>query len=159
MAFDAFLKIDGIDGESADKTHPNEIEILSYSWGVENTASAGSGGGGGTGKASFQDMSFTSSLSKAGPALMVACAGGRHLPSALLTLRKAGDKGLEFLKIKLSDCLVSSYQEGGSARDGDLPTDEFSLAFQKIDVMYTSPRTGEQVEAIVNVQNVQPPGT
>jgi type VI secretion system secreted protein Hcp len=156
MAFDAFLKIDGIDGESADKTHPNEIEILSYSWGVENTASAGSGGGGGTGKASFQDMSFTSSLSKAGPALMLACASGRHLPSALLTLRKAGDKGLEFLKIKLSDCLVSSYQDGGSARDGDLPTDEFSLAFQKIDVMYTSPRTGEQVEAIVVVQG---PGT
>jgi type VI secretion system secreted protein Hcp len=96
-------------------------------------------------------MHFASSLSKAGPALMVACASGRHLPSALLTLHKAGDKGIEFLKIKLSDCLVSSYQDGGQSGDGDLPTDEFSLAFQKIDVMYTSPKTGETVEGIVVV--------
>ena len=30
MAFDAFLKIEGIDGESSDKTHPSEIEIQSF---------------------------------------------------------------------------------------------------------------------------------
>ena len=50
MAFDAFLKIDGIEGESTDKTHPGEIEIQSFSWGVSNTASGGAGGGGGAGK-------------------------------------------------------------------------------------------------------------
>ena len=38
MAFDAFLKIEGIEGESTDKVHPGEIEIQSFSWGVSNTA-------------------------------------------------------------------------------------------------------------------------
>ena len=146
MAFDAFLKIEGIEGESTDKTHPGEIEILSFSWGVSNTSSGGAGGGGGAGKASFTDMSFASSLSKASPNLMLACATGRHLPAATLTCRKAGgDKGIEFLKIKLSDILVSSYQDGGSAGE-DVPTDEFSLNFVKIDFLYTVARTGETVE-------------
>ena len=146
MAFDAFLKIEGIEGESTDKTHPGEIEIQSFSWGVSNTSSGGVGGGGGAGKASFTDMSFQSALSKAGPSLMLACATGRHLPSATLTCRKGGDKGIEFLKIKLSDILVSSYQDGGSA-GADFPEDSFSLNFTKIDFLYTVQRTGETVES------------
>jgi len=145
MAFDAFLKIEGIEGESTDKVHPGEIEIQSFSWGVSNTASGPAGGGGGAGKASFTDMNFTSALSKAAPNLMLACATGRHFPSATLTCRKSGDKGVEFLKIKLSDILVSSYQNGGSA-GADVPEDLFSLNFTKIDFLYTVARTGETVE-------------
>lgn len=30
---DYFLKIDGIDGESTDNKHKNEIDVLSWSWG------------------------------------------------------------------------------------------------------------------------------
>ena len=95
MAFDAFLKIDGIEGESTDKIHPGEIEIQSFSWGVSNTSSGGAGGGGGAGKASFTDMNFMSALSKVGPSLMLACATGRHFPSATLTCpqgRREGDR-------------------------------------------------------------------
>ena len=90
MAFDAFLKIDGIDGESTDKFHPGEIEISSFSWGVTQTGSIGSGGGGGAGKASFQDLHFSSSISKASPNLMIACATGEHIKEATLTVRKGG---------------------------------------------------------------------
>ena len=79
MAFDAFLKLDGIPGESNDKSHPNEIEIESYSWGVSNSGSLGSGGGGGAGKASFTDMNFTAPASAAGPLLAAACATGKHI--------------------------------------------------------------------------------
>ena len=32
MAVDAFLKLDGIDGESQDKEHKGEIDILAWSW-------------------------------------------------------------------------------------------------------------------------------
>jgi type VI secretion system secreted protein Hcp len=62
MAFDAFLKLDGIDGESADAKYKGAIEILSFSWGVSNAGSHGSGSGGGAGKASFQDLHFVSGL-------------------------------------------------------------------------------------------------
>jgi type VI secretion system secreted protein Hcp len=154
MAFDAFLKIHDsagnilIKGESTDKGHPDEIEIDSFSWGVSNTGSVSSGGGGGAGKAVAQDFSFSTGLSKASPSIMLACATGRHFPFATLTCRKAGGPSqVEFLKIKLSDFIVSSYGTGGSA-DGEapVPQDDFSLNFVKIDFLYTQPRTGEQVE-------------
>jgi type VI secretion system secreted protein Hcp len=149
MAFDAFLKIDGIEGESTDKSHPGEIEVESFSWGVENTGSASSGGGGGAGKAVPQDFHFTAGLSKASPSLMLACATGRHSQLATLTCRKSGGDHFEFLKIKLEDVLISSYQTGGSENDGDVPTDQFSLNFVKIDFLYSVERTGETVEAEV----------
>ena len=141
MAFDAFLKIEGIDGESTDKAHPGEIEISSFSWGVANTGGASSGGGGGAGKAVAQDFHFSSAVSKASPNLMLACATGRHFNKATLSCRKAGGGQFEFLKIRLDDCLISSYQTGGRAGDGDVvPSDQFSLAFAKIDFLYTRRR-------------------
>jgi type VI secretion system secreted protein Hcp len=147
MAFDAFLKLDGIPGESQDKNHPNEIEIESYSWGLSNSGSLGSGGGGGAGKASFQDMSFTSLASAAGPLLAAACATGRHIANAVLTLRKSGGGGggLEFIKIKLEDVLVSSYSQGGAA-DGQAsrPSEDFSLNFAKITFDYYPQAAGGQ---------------
>lgn len=142
MAFDAFLKIEGIDGESADKAHPKEIEIDSFSWGVENTATTG--GGGGSGRPVAQDFHFTSALSKASPNLMLACATGKHISTATLTCRKAG---FEFMKIRLDDIVVSSYSPSGDANHDDRPEDEFTLAFVKIDFLYTVQRTGEVVES------------
>jgi type VI protein secretion system component Hcp len=55
---------------------------------------------------------------------------------------------VEFLKIKLSDVLVSSFEPNGSrGKDApDLPTEAVSLNFVKIDVLYTVDRTGEVVE-------------
>ena len=156
MAFDAFLKIEGIEGESTDKTHPGEIEVMSYSWGVTQTGSAGGGGGGGgAGRAVNQDFHFTTAVSKASPSLMLACATGRHFPSVLLTLRKAGGTGIEFVKIRMDDLLVSSYQTGGAAGGGDVvPIDQVSLNFVKIDFTYTQPKTGEVVEATFDFRNL-----
>ena len=146
MAFDAFLKIDGIDGESTDRAHKDEIEIDSYSWGVEQAGTVGgAGGGGGAGRASAQDFHFTMPLSKASANLMLACATGAHIREATLTCRKAGGTNqIEFLKIKLSDLLVSSYAPGGSA-ENDRPTESISLNFAKIEFLYTVEKTGEQV--------------
>ena len=148
MGFDAFLKIHDstgnilIEGESTDKTHPGEITIDSFSWGVTNPSSSSSGGGGGTGKAALQDFHFTAPISKASPNLMLACATGKHVPLATLTVRKSG---FEFQKIRLADVLVSSYATGGEIQE-DRPEDQFSLNFVKIDFLYTVQRTGETVE-------------
>lgn len=138
MAFNAFLKIDGIPGESNDKVHKNEIEVLSFSWGLSNSSSGSSSGGGGAGKASFQDFSFTSSTQSSSPLLALSCASGKHLPSALLTLRKGGaGGGIEFVKINLQDVLVSSYSEAGDANGSDdRPTDAVSLNFGRIEFDY-----------------------
>ncbi|MGH9263837.1 MAG: Hcp family type VI secretion system effector [Acidimicrobiales bacterium] len=142
MAVDMFLKLDGIDGESTDKGHKNEIEIESFSWGASNSGSAAhGGGGGGAGKASFQDFSFTTRVSKASPRLFLACASGEHIKSALLTVRKAGGQQQDFLKVTMSGLLVSSYKaEGASGADAAVPVDQVSLNFAKIQVAYAPQR-------------------
>lgn len=132
MAVDYFLKIEGIKGESRDDKHKDQIDILSYSWGASQSGSPGFGGGGGAGKVQFQDIHFTMSVGKASPQLFLGCATGEHLKEAILTGRKAGGGQQDFLVIKLNDVLITSYQSGGSS-SGDVPTDQFSLNFAKID--------------------------
>lgn len=134
---DYFLKIEGLDGESEDKTYKKNIEILSFNWGATNSGSMGYGTGGGTGKVVVQDMHFTSRISAASPKLAEFCHTGKHFPKAVLVCRKAGgDSPLEYLKITLSDIMVSSYQLGGAQGDV-LPSDQFSLNFAKIEKQYT----------------------
>ena len=134
-AVDYFLKIDGIEGESTDSKHKGEIDIQSFSFGVANSGSHAGGGGGGSGKASFQDLHFTTNVSKASPKLMLACATGEHIKKAVLTVRKAGKDQQEYMKVTLEDLLVSSYQDGG--HEGSVfPSDQFALNFSKIEFDY-----------------------
>ena len=132
---DYFLKIDGIQGESTDDKHKNEIDVQSWSWGETNTGDAAHRGGMGAGKVSMQDFHFVMHINKATPKLMEACATGQHIKSAILTCRKAGGTQQEYLKVTFSDLIVSSYQGGGSHGDM-IPVDQVSLNFSKIEYEY-----------------------
>lgn len=136
MAVDYFLKIDGIEGESQDYKHKGEIDIMSWSWGATQTGTFASGGGAGAGKVQFQDFRFTGGVSKASPKLFLSSATGQHLKYAILTARRAGEQQLEFYKLTFTDVLVSSYQNGGSS-GGDMPTEQVSFNFAKIEFEYT----------------------
>src|SRR5262252_6314875 len=115
-AVDYFLKIEGIDGESFDSKHKGEIDIHSWSWGATQQGAHAAQGGGGAGKVSMQDFHFTMNVNKATPKLMLACASGEHIPKAVLTCRKAGKEQQEYLKVTLTDLLISSFQTGGRGR-------------------------------------------
>jgi len=133
---DAFLKIQGIEGESKDAKHENEIDVLSFSWGETQSGSFAYGGGGGAGKVTMQDFAFTMKMNKATPKLFLACATGEHIPEALLTVRKAGKEQQEYLKVKFSDLLVSSYTPTGSAYGDEVPTESITLNFAKVEIEY-----------------------
>jgi type VI secretion system secreted protein Hcp len=134
MAVDMFLKLDGIKGESKDGKHKDEIHIESFSWGMNQTGAHGTGGGGGAGKVSVHDISVTKFVDKSSCALMLHCCSGKHIKEGLITVRKAGDKPLEYLKIKLTDILVSSVQHAGHG--SDLLSENLSLNFAKFQVEY-----------------------
>jgi type VI secretion system secreted protein Hcp len=139
MAFvDYFLKIDGIPGESKDAKHPDEIDVGAWSWGETATVSRGPGGGGG--KVAIQDLHFMSVISKASPLLMLACASGKHIKSAVLTARRAGKGQAEFLVITLRDVVVSSYQTSAGGGEEGGPVDSVSLNFTQIEVEYKETR-------------------
>jgi type VI secretion system secreted protein Hcp len=154
MAVDMFLKLTEIDGESRDDQYAKWIEIESFSWGESQEIVAGAAGAGaGSGKVSMQDFHFTTGFSKASVKLFVACASGEHIPDATLNLRRAGgDKGGEtYLTWKLRDVKITSYQTGASSGGSDVPMDQFSLNFTKVEVSYKEQKadggTGQVYEA------------
>jgi type VI secretion system secreted protein Hcp len=135
-AVDYFLKIAEAPGESKDDKHPGEIDIESFSWGQTQQGTSSSGGGGGAGKVVAQDMHFVSKMSKASPVLFIHCSTGAHFKNAILTARKAGGGQQEYLKVTMDEVLVTSYQTGGSAHGDIVPTDQFSLNFAKLEIIY-----------------------
>ena len=148
-AVDYFLKIDGIDGESHDDKHKNEIDVESFSWGETQSGTHSGGGGGGAGKVVMQDFHFVKKIDKSSPKLMLACATGAHIKEATLTCRKAGEKQQNFLTIKMSDLLVSSYQTGGSGHSDIVPTDQISLNYSKIEWEYKMQKPDGTLDAPV----------
>ena len=135
MAMDMFIKIGELKGESRDKVHKDEIDVLAWSWGISNSGSAQVGGGAGAGKCNVQDLSFTKYLDKASPDLMLACCNGKHFPKATLVVRKAGENPLEYLMITLEELLVTSVSTGGSGGEDRL-TENVTLNFAQVKVNY-----------------------
>jgi type VI secretion system secreted protein Hcp len=136
MAVDYFLKIDPLKGESQDDKHKDEIDVLSWSWGLQQGGHAGAGSGGGTGKVSVHDLSFTHHVDKASGDLFLSCANGKHFQKGILTCRKAGEHPVEFLKITMEEVLVTSLNVGGSQGD-ERASENVTLNFSKVKVEYT----------------------
>jgi type VI secretion system secreted protein Hcp len=147
---DMFLKIDGIDGESEDAKHKNEIQIDSYSFGAANSGSSVLGSGSGTGKVQFQDFSFQKVVDKSSPSLAKYCANGKHIPTTVLTVRKAGENPQEYLIVTMTESLVSSWQNSGH-NGGGLPLESVTLNFSKIKVDYKPQQKDGTLGALVTM--------
>lgn len=133
---DMFLKLEGIEGESQDSKKTNQIEIDSFSLGGSNAGSFAAGQGGGTNRVNLQDMHFSKAIDKSSGNLFDALVTGKHITKAILTVRKAGgDEQKDYYTITMSPCLVSSYNVSGRNGAG-LPSESFTLNFDKIIVDY-----------------------
>ena len=145
-AVDYFMKIDGIKGESGDSKHKDEVDVLSWSWGETQQGAHATGGGGGAGKVVMQDFSFTKRVDKASAPLLLACASGQHIKSVEMVCRKAGKDQQEYLKVTMSDVLISSYQVGGSQGEV-VPIDQVSMNFSKIEMEYKAQKADGTLDA------------
>lgn len=136
MAFDAFMKIDGVDGESDDAQYLKWIEVQSFKWGAARA------GGGTAGRVVAEDFQIVHEVDRASPLLMRHCCDGTHIPTATLSCRRAGAQPLEFLKYKMTEVIISSFHPGGIAAGpngtpGDnTPTEQVTLNFQKMTYSY-----------------------
>ena len=137
---DMFLMVKGakhglIKGESQDTQHKGEIDVLSWSWGMQARPSLG--GGGATGKASINDLKIMKRVDSASTALMLALRTNEIIQKAVLTLRKAGKTQLEFLKITIEQGRVTSLTvEGGDSSGSASVVEHVSFSFNKIEVEY-----------------------
>jgi len=133
MSSDSHIKFDGVEGEATHKDHKGEIEVLSWSWGVSNSAGL-SGGGSGKGKASPGDFTFMHLYDKASPVLAKQCVSGKHFKEVHLTARKAGEGQKDFLKVTMKEVFVTSVQPSGSS-GGDL-AESVSLSYKDVEFAY-----------------------
>jgi type VI secretion system secreted protein Hcp len=144
-----YLHIDGIDGESVAAGHEKSIEILAWSWSVTQGAAISSGAGGSVAsKPSFQEFDFVATISKASPVLVLACASGRHLETAVLHGVRGGGKSVKSLTYELSDVTVSSVQHADD-EDG-APIEEFSLRYGTFEITYAAPDAGGKAATSVS---------
>jgi len=127
---DYFLKIDGIEGESQDSKHPNEIRIEDFSMHVVNRGRRGDYG---VGKPVHDDARFFAYVDQSYPKVKQACAKGEPVPKAVLTCRKAGKNQMDYLRITFSDVLITSCK---LETDGTLPVMEFTVSFVKKQIEY-----------------------
>jgi type VI secretion system secreted protein Hcp len=140
MAWDTYIKIDGIPGESTDSKHKDWIEILSYTWGVEqlHAGSRSQAGAASSQRCDHKDFTFVHALDKASPKLFLACADGTHIKNIVVELcRATGDK-TKYMEYKLYDSIITGVQPGGASQDaGAVPLEEVSINYGKIELVYT----------------------
>ena len=134
MAVDMTMKFDGIKGES--KLEDGLIDVLAWSWGMSQSGSSHTGGGGGSGKVDVQNLSFTKYIDKSTTELMILCSKGTPIKESLLTVRKAGDNPLDYIKITLHNSIVANINTGGSGGE-EVLTENIILNFEKCKVEYT----------------------
>jgi type VI secretion system secreted protein Hcp len=148
---DLFLKLDGIAGESTDDAHKGEIDVEAFAFGVKRGATAGGAGagGGGSAKVRFAPLRVVKVYDASSPKLLQAAATGHHIKSGVLTFRRSGDSGdAEFLTYKLSDVIVSSYQQGGvNADDKPLGSLEEEVGLSPAKVQVTEKTTTDTGQA------------
>ena len=144
MAFDAFLKIDGIPGESSDDKHKDWIEIVSFSHSMEQPASAtASNAGGATAeRVNHGTFNITHLLDKASPKLYDAVCTGKHIKEVTLELCRAGGDKMKYMEVKLEQVLISRVAPYGAAGDG-FPSETLSLSYGKIKWTYTQQKRAD----------------
>jgi len=131
VATDIFLKVDGIKGESTDVNHKDEIEVLSWSWGVTQMLGSSAGSGASIGKPNISELIVGKLVDKASPDLFRSCLTGKHIKDVELAQRRAGAGKTNFLTITLKDAIISGVHDSGGL-EAARPTESISIAFAKV---------------------------
>jgi type VI secretion system secreted protein Hcp len=127
-----FLKVQGVTGEAADVDHKGEIEVVSWSWGMQASVSAATGQA--TGKSTVNELHVVKRVDQSSPTLMLFLNNNKLVPQAQLTVRKAGKTPLEYLKIELEKVRVTSWT---TESQGSELVEHVNLGFSKARVTYT----------------------
>jgi len=135
MAVDYFLTLDGIQGESEDNDHKNDIQILSWSWGGSQTSSVAGTGGSGAGKVSLSDFSIMAYFDKSTPKFFKSICAGTHIKTGTMNAIKAGSDGKPYLKVDFKELFVTSLQISGSS---EVPSVSISFSYNEIKIDYST---------------------
>ena len=133
MAIAIFVKFNGIPGESKDAAHKDEVDVLSWSWGMSQSGSMHTGTAGG--KASVNDMMISKMVDKSSPVLKLQCFNAKRVDEVKLSAYKMGEEPLEYVTITMNDVLISGIADSGENGSEGL-MENVSLNFGKVKYEY-----------------------
>ena len=135
----AFVKYEGIDGESKDENHQNWIDVLSIDWGVHKPGGGVAGPTRRRGDALVEDLNLIIEYEKASPKLLEKCVKGAVIPKLEIEITATyGGARATYLKYELENVIISSYQMNASGNDeAGPPTVLISNNFKEIKVTYS----------------------
>ncbi|MBV4520232.1 type VI secretion system tube protein Hcp [Pseudomonas sp. SWRI74] len=135
MAFDAFIKIEGIPGEALDEKYRNWIEVSGYSFSTyqSTSATASSAGGATAGRTTLSHFTFTKTLDKSSCKLMEASCAGEHLKEVTLVLSRAGTDKLKYYEIVLEEVIIADYTQNAAV---GIPVEIVQLNYGRIKTVY-----------------------
>ncbi len=138
MAFDAYLEIPGVDGESKNELAEGQIEVIGFSFGGQNQSSVGVGGGGGAGVVSLSSLNIMKKTEAGSAVLFQHMCTGQHFDTGKLTLFKSGGDGgpLPYLTLHFRTMFCDSIQWSGSQGGDDIPSESVSFAFEAVKFEY-----------------------
>lgn len=147
MALDAFVKIDGIPGETTDDGHKEWIQVRQIEHIMSQKASPSTVDAGGitAAKPEHQPLRIRKFIDKASPVLAEQCASGKHIPTVTIEfMRSSGNTRVKFMKIDLAEAIVSKIEQDGKEAGDDVPSEWVSFSYGKIKWSYiTHSRSGD----------------
>lgn len=157
-AAEAFMKLGDIIGESSDPSHAGEMEVLSWSWGVEHPTEINRGGNvARKSKPGMGSLTFKKNVDKTTPILLEKCANGKRFDDAVLTVRKFDGSGVEYVTITMKKVIITSVSVDNSKPGEDVLTENVTLNFSKIKMHYEpqAPGSSGNVETTWKVEKGQ----
>lgn len=140
MAFDCFLEIDGIPGESTDSKHTGWIELLSFSHGLSQTPGGGgrSATAGAGGRAEHQDMVIAKYLDKATPKIAEALNLGKPIKTVTIALHRATGEKEQYTEYIMDNVFITSQSINATPGGGDaVPMEQVTFNYSAIKLTYT----------------------
>lgn len=150
MAVSICIKIGSIKGESVIKGHEKEIDVLEWSWGLTQSASAHVSTGAGSGSADVRDLTIKKYVDASSPTLLQETFYGTDHKEAVLTVMKAGGKTpIDMVKMTMSGTVFISSVNTGQPEPNDRYTETVTLNFAKVKFEYTGQNADQSKGASV----------
>jgi len=143
---DGFLRVSGIQGESQDAKHKNEIDVLSYAQSF-NTSSK-----------DCNTIKITKKLDASSPKFAAMAATGQPIRDMVLTLRKAGKDQQEFYKVMMKDVIILGSEFSLPAAGDNTPLEIITLKPKSAILEYRPQKPDGTLGAAVQQPIVSPGG-
>lgn len=114
------------------------VEIMSFSFGVENPTTIGSAtGGAGAGKVQFNELTVKKTTDAASPKFFKNCATGAHYQSVILEVRRANATDSKtFLTFKFGTVFTTKIDWSGPGDEG--PEESITFVYGTLRIEYTA---------------------